>query len=255
MTRWLKGLRFARLLVVLITPCIIAKKLYTNLTGVNSITCLFDSALSGHVQDSITQFLNEHKNLAYRGSNLFGALQAQFPFVSNISIDYKKTQHPHVCIETAQPIAAINHDYVVTTDGAIVPKQLFNLHGIELINIAMQLDSTQSLSVDSAFGHVLQALPQEVFSAYNIAWQNNFNVWLQNKKQPNFFMLFGQHQLPTQKVVDACSTIKNFMIYADEKRDLSLKNVVFDTRFENQIVVFEKSKKGAPWLRFFQTEL
>jgi len=212
------------------------KQLYSSLFSVDSFAYAIDSLVTKSAQQDIITYIQQitgNRSLPFQ--KLAHKIQKQFSFIHEVTIEYLAPGIVYIACNAQKPLSIINNLLVLTEQGYLHNKDIFlSLIIKQLPDItlpSLQKDVTQSLVT------IMNNIEPVIFSQFTLSWINETKIYLYDKKQRQFSIIFNKNQLPNKKLLDHCAYIKQKLqkqnIFTNTK-----KHYVADIRFEDQIVVY-----------------
>jgi hypothetical protein len=140
--------------------------------------------------------------------------------------------------KTRKPFCLVNNNLVLTTDGVLVGKEVFESQVLEGLKTAYVSEIAIQKEYElGAFQACMSQLPASVLNGYDLVWHDAITASLRDKEQKNFSIFFNAETLPTLPVLADCNVIKKNLI--ENNLMQQKKSWIADIRFTNQIIVFE----------------
>lgn len=198
-------------------------------------SCVHDTILSDEYITTINSAVVELLGNNFSADEIIYQLQQQFPILKKIVIAYQP-KNIRVTLSAYKPLCSINNVCALTTQQDIFPKNIFSPEIIEQVpHIMVMQDDVKN--VTEFISRLLETLPSDIFSAYNIELLHEHCVRLTDKQQQKFTIISSAIQEKLPHLVSQCSAIKH--IIAERKDFDKATKWVADTRFAHYIVTYK----------------
>ncbi len=246
MKRFSRGIYLTSGTFILLLSIVVVKRLHTFTFAVERYSLLIDKHFSESMHASIVAFLHERDDVKImKPSDMFTCLRQQFPSIKSIAVDYNASKVLDITIKAAQPVLGLNDQNVLTENGCIVERHLFEknyIASLNTVNVGDKALAEKQLS--ESFQEYVRCLPVHFFDQYKVSWLSEREVWLQDKNQKKFSLLCSAEVIPNKQMMDYADHIKESLMQRGAFAQQGTRKWIADMRFANQIVVF--SGKGGP---------
>ncbi len=146
------------------------------------------------------------------------------------------------------PVCVVNHDHVLTLQGAIVESHAFVQKVIDLlpaVELPVELLSQKDMVLQCK--KCIDRMPWQVLSSYQCSWDSPTKTVLFHNDEPHFSIICNNETIPTQDVLHKCENLMHDLCCNNvngQKKKKADKHWVVDVRFDKQIVVYSQSKGG-----------
>lgn len=183
--------------------------------------------------NEITQFCEQKATL--NNTSWLKELEEQYPVISHIQLKKDNRDTLTISINAHTCKALINNSICISEHGAQYPLEQFNPSSIKIVP-----QITLEQSEDSKpFNTFLKEVTPEILEQYEIIWHSPYKIYLKPKNKKHC-LLIRANNIPNETSLKVIHYISN--------KETLKKNMILDTRFNNQIVVFanrgEKDGKG-----------
>jgi hypothetical protein len=171
-------------------------------------------------------------------------VQERFPFIKSFSLSYL----PGVTccsLKSRKPFCLINDVLVLTDDGILVTKNVFEPLVVAPLRTAyVDHVAIQKEHAICGFQECIAQLPTAILDVYDVMWYDRLHAQLRDKKEKKFSILFDVNTLPNEHILKQCKGIKDELVERNLYQQ-SRRLWFADIRFAKQIIVFED--KGGSW--------
>jgi hypothetical protein len=160
-------------------------------------------------------------------------LYEQLCAIKFCSFSYQPDKTVCITIKNAKPVLCINNDKVITQNGCIQDRLLFDQ------NYVAQLPTVQARSLLSK--RVIEwliALPPTIFKNYNLEYNHTHSITLYPKNNCSYAFLVSGQQTLSEHFLQKCSD--QLSHHTIGKKD----TILYDLRFENYVIIYAQ-KGGA----------
>lgn len=242
----LKNVKFMLCLLMLVPVYFAIKKNTKNVKHMS--TFLFDthSKVASLSCESLAQIKDFCTNVRVPEGQLARcahSLQEKFPYIKKVVIQAHHSPHVYkIKLYADAPIARINQDVILTDHDVITKDHVWNQSVLEQIPHFMVASDDQS-TISLACKKFLKKMNfLKAHNDYTIEWINSFLIKFYDKRYPQLTMLARPE---TAGTVLLSSHYKRFRELVIEEKCTTLKGQkkwCIDTRFKNQMIVFEGEK-------------
>jgi hypothetical protein len=174
-----------------------------------------------------------HDNVS--AQSIIAQLQKQFPELKKIIISYRP-RGVQVALSAHEPVCCINNSSILTREGKFFPQNHFShneIHTIPMVNVAEQWLTHAPFFLLS----LLQELPSNFNSHYNLEVTNEHCMRLVDKDKPQFAIVFSAAQKEMPKLLAHCEAVKRTL---DAQKSFNKGAAwIADTRFADYIVAYK----------------
>lgn len=236
MKRFEKVARYSLFFIALTVVSVVSlKKITARLFAVEQVAFSLDPRVTHDCQQQVRASVDEYKaNHAVYAPDVISLLQQQFPWIQSIAISYVPNNVMQVVIRAHEPVCMINHAQVLLMSGSSVEPLVYNqaaLASLPQVTVAGALEDSSMLRA------LLQRIPADLLSSYDLEWVHETKVVLHDKQQRNFAIVCDSERLPDDALLSRCNTIKHDLEKKGTFTSSTKKYWAADVRFENQIVV------------------
>ncbi len=221
--------------ILLLTICVGLRWYSVPFFITHSHHCSQDDFISPDYFHSIDTVVNTllHDNVS--GKSIIAQLQKQFPELKKITISYRPTG-AHVSFSAHEPICCINNSSILTPEGELFPQKNFSESAISAIP-HMHVAEQWMTHAPSFLLSLLQELPSDFNSHYNLEVTNEHCIRLVDKNKPQFTIVFAAEQKNIPALLHQCDLVKNNL---DNGKKFD-KNAQWaaDTRFADYIIAYK----------------
>lgn len=218
--------------------------LHRYLVVVDHYECYCDQHIACDEQKKVRSFLEQYMTTskAVSLSTVVSALHDQFPYIESVAVQKLPIKTMMVTIRGGHPSFRINNDKILTRQGLVLAEDFFNVSCLKFlphINIAACLleEKTKNGFLMSS----LLCIPATFFEHFKITWLTMFEMWLHDKRYPQFHMLCTLDNFSKKTMMHHYKTMRGILQKRGTSSKIPLEWVV-DMRFQDQIIVF--AKKG-----------
>lgn len=255
MSRWGVGIKIT-VGVFVVAACALGIRSWARTWFVvDQFVVLPSSQFSAEQQASITSFF--HDSPALKSADLAqisSIVRTQFPSIGHLDLAHDGSGLVTAQIDAVKPLCLINQDYILSSDGALIKKQVFE---VSVLNTLVSLEVPQldvCCCVPCAMMHkecvgrlqpalvaTAQLLPNYVTAEYNVSCRNHCSWLLVDKREQRFAVLFHGSHIPDKKILARCAKLKGTLDARGAFAPTARRSWIADVRFENQIVLFENA--------------
>lgn len=167
-------------------------------------------------------------------------ISLQAPYINHSTIEIIPFHGIYADLTMHVPLAYLNNEQILLTNGAIVVRSWFNnnrIGPIPLITIDPEIINDNLISDAIPLITNIHTLFK---NHYSITIQDKNTVWLTDTNSSWYSICMGMHTIIDQKMISALSYVKKDL---EQKKKASnrVRDVwVIDVRFKDQIVVYTK---------------
>jgi len=245
MKKTAKIIRIIIIFALLITGGFFSYKLYHRLFTPTRFTISSNNILSASTLETINTFIDQKTDYTDKSiKSLAAQLKTTFPFIKEVAItQLPKTLAIHMNIN--KPLFVINNDLILLESGTLESLNLFKPDVFEsLPSASIHKSSYHDKNLSQSCYNCLTSISRHLLDSYQLNWNNEQEVWLNDKKQPRFIILCNLQSIEDQKKLKFCSTLKNEIVRKKEFSHNKLNTWIADIRFDNQIIIFSRGGKG-----------
>ncbi len=153
-------------------------------------------------------------------------------FTEIASMTVQICQSDKICfyLDAAPAVFLLNDQFVICENGASVPKDHFTLQAIKLL---IRVSSQNSIDV-SLMIQFIKKLPHVFITDFSILYEDINNILLISNNDNNFILQVTIDDQVTEQDLNSCKSIG---LQLPKKMKAKKKQVVYDLRFKNQIIV------------------
>tara|TARA_Y100000588_G_C14247862_1_gene922183 strand:+ start:911 stop:1585 length:675 start_codon:yes stop_codon:yes gene_type:complete len=179
------------------------------------------SSFQSQLQEKITQQYQQSKNI----QQIVYDISHQFQEVANIDAYICKSDKMCFSVDAIQPLYVVNDSIIVCSGAQLINKEHYRSHIVKKLR---SITASCQDSVDT-MTQFIRLVPQPIFDDFDIQWNGNTEVVLQEKLKQKNKLLFSLHTVPT---------VNDIIIFNEIKKNIKgKKERVFDFRFNNQVIV------------------
>ncbi len=241
-----RGIKIARIIVIfgLIVGSIFIG--YRKFINQSTPYCFFvadNHILSKEELNAIIRFINEETDYTKNSlATIAHKLKAEFSHINHIGISHI-SKKLIIKLKPYKPRFVINTDKVFLESGTVKPRSLFNNDMLSTIP-SLTINDCFIDNLSTVCFNALNTISPVLLEQFNLCWENEREVWLSDKKQPQFAILTDLKSIMDQQKLDMCQVLKKNIV---SRRDfLRKKSTVWiaDIRFDNQVIIFSRGGKG-----------
>lgn len=255
MKRFVRGVQVAGILVLGATSMWAVKSFTTRFFSADHFVFNLNGSFSEQQKGIIKEFLSQDESFKKVSlSDLDSTVRDRFPSLEKVSLSQNATGAITVNAHSVRPLLNIGVDLVLAHGGKLFKKFLFDqeiLSQLERIDFPI-FDSNDSLvdmqqpelvgTLSEELVATIKKLPSQLFKDYEVSCQEQAKWWLQDKQEKKFYVLFNGVGMPTERNIAACNKIKGTLGTRGVFTAKRTKGFVADVRFEDQVILFRKTR-------------
>ncbi|MBT3455667.1 hypothetical protein HN446_01250 [bacterium] len=169
---------------------------------------------------------------------LYEKLQHDVPVISQATLVYTSPSEVSVNLKLQHPRLVVNDKYLIMENESVVSADLFKNSIVSpLPHINMDHDD-----ISHQFSACVNNLPEDVFKDYEVKWEDNTRIKLQDKHDDKFSIIASCSSLPDKLLLSACQKVKEKELSAKPRYLKKNRKWVADIRFKEQIVFKEEGE-------------
>lgn len=194
----------------------------------------FDSFLT-HTQQEKIKFAVTHAGILDPES-IAHLIKAKCPAIEHVAVSRQPNHSFHITLTTAKPFVCINGEWILSTAGALAPRNHFTSETISALPLITMKSMAHAVPVPSAvFKKWLLQLDKTIFDRYFITWNHDYDITLTEKFNPTFALITTATHQMSEQTLTLCEKIKDEIKQQTTKPDQKILKA--DFRFDNQIVL------------------
>ena len=131
-------------------------------------------------------------------------------------------------LELQKPLFLLNDKFVACDSDVIIPKDHFSSEIVAKLPLLSCSCEPNVLGMRQFF----EKLPESIQQGFGINWICDTEIILKEKGKSNLTLICSMQHVPSQKDIEHCKSICESLPVKSKK-----KNVSYDLRFKNQIIV------------------
>lgn len=226
-----------------------AKNFYSSIQVSKKYFLVLDNILSENLESSISEYINKDL-INKKPQELNQKLQEKFPIIKTVIIERTNPDFLFVKIKIHDPLYQINGDKIFSKEGKFFNKNSYNdnlVKDLQILKVNENLENPQLLNELKNFvnlSDVKCGIQQKdsKYQDFTVEWFNKNKILLTSKSDSNFFILIKHDTILDQNIIEICQ--KLYQEYLQNKSTAlankkKLRNIVFDLRFFDQIILSE----------------
>lgn len=198
--------------------------------ALHTIEYHFDTLFSDHAQQSYKQVFESLQLVTSSYHLLCQMMKESFSSIKTITISSIGNNQLRVAFLAEPPFVLLNEDSVITREFTVAPRFHFIDHQLKKCAHITAIDLP---TVSEDLQQFLRKNFKKLEEKYVITWQNSTAITLKDKKGPLSFIAHLE-------AIERINTVSPKIIaYA-----LEHKHHWVDTRFKNQVILFNKKRRG-----------
>ena len=176
-------------------------------------------------------------------ASLCGLVRDACPALEDMSIERRANNKIYVAVSSVQPYLCIGTS-ILTTTGTVVDKSCFTPKALEQLPAITQKNVFGKATITNEFKQWLLRLDPSVFALYDVVWNDDFAIELQDKQNDQQTILCSVSAAPDKSLRELCQRIieeKTICAQGTARKYL----YTADIRFEKQIIIC--SHKGGAY--------
>ncbi|HBR70573.1 TPA: hypothetical protein DIC20_03345 [Candidatus Dependentiae bacterium] len=150
-------------------------------------------------------------------------LKEKFPIIKNIQLKKDNKNILTVFIEPHTCKVLLNNQICISPSGAQYPLEQFDQNSINAPHII-----SEKLETSQEFKNFLTEITSDILEEHEISWHSPYKIYLKPKNEKYFILIRSDH-IPNRALLKIIRHVAQQHI---------IKNMILDTRFNNQIIVF-----------------
>lgn len=222
----------------------VIKKKYANPLP-KKISLHLDSHFSKQFKEKVQAFSVEHQKVSLSANLLTELIKETFPVIESVILKNHLSDHVQVVLKGAHPVALVNENLVLTSNNAVVYKDVYPVEkykNLPLLHAAQSTKDKEQLYLSVACKKFIKTFDRSLLQEYEVQWINGTLVQLRDRKYPKLTLLIDTQTDVTRTIKTAyvCIREKKMHQQIQPKRG---RGWFVDARFRNQIIVFSRGEK------------
>ncbi|HEV2600708.1 MAG TPA: hypothetical protein VGT41_00285 [Candidatus Babeliales bacterium] len=221
----------------------------TNVFAVKAYLFSFSPVFAERAKQNIIDYVKQSSmstvsSPVAQNYQLTAAIKQQFSCVKRVATQLLPSGAMRVVIDAVEPVLCVNDTYLLAAESGCISKDLFIPSCIaQLPTIRCAVGSGSDIPV--ALHQCKQKFSPALCNTYDVIWQDEFCIRLQDKQETKFSIICSAQCIPDQTCLLQCEQLKKTVFeLSDARKAVRDKQWVADVRFNDQIVVYSE-KKGA----------
>lgn len=189
---------------------------------------MLDEGLSESFQDNVTSSICSQYATTKDPQGVISKISEQFPEVSTMKVHLCQTDKICFSLELQKPLFLLNDKFVVCDSDGMIPKDHFNF---DVVTNLPRLNCSCDPNA-SAMRQFFEKLQESIQKDFEINWISGTEIILKEKNKPSVTFVCSEQHVPNQKDIEHCKSIYESLPVKNKK-----KNMSYDLRFKNQIIV------------------